>query len=144
MSLTVDPLEVLIKAKALLQHGWVSGHEAITAEGKSCMPWDESAVKWCVLGSVRAADYLLDQDNEPINTKYIMSVISISNPAVLSANSYGAYVENENDHSSQQRAIQMVDNAIRHIQKHMPKLIPLDKQPIPQAVYTGNPKYNRS
>lgn len=136
--LTVDPLSILEKSVQLLEMGWVASHEAIDKNNHSVLPWDESAVKWCVLGSVRACAYLLDEQNEPFNTNYIMTVITTANPNLMTKEhhykQYG-YVEDENDHSSQQRAIQMVRNAISFIQKHPPKF----KTP----VYTGNPKYDR-
>jgi len=129
--LTVDPIQVLQRAQQLLEHGWIAGHEALTKDGKSVLPWDERADAWCVLGSVRAVTYLLDEQNEPQNTQYIMSVISIANPSLLTHDvpaqykhaGYG-YVEQENDQSAngQQRAIQMVRNAYHFIVKHPPKV----------------------
>lgn len=137
--LTVDPYSVLNKSIQLLEMGWVSSHEAVDIDSHNVLPWDESAVRWCVLGSVRACTYLLDQDNEPYNTNYIMTVITTANPALMTKDhhykQYG-YVEDENDHSSQQRAIQMVRNAMSFIMKHPPKVATIPS-------YAGNPKYDR-
>lgn len=126
-TLTVDPLQVLNQAIQLLEHGWTPNHEAVDKEGNSCYPWDERAVKWCVLGSVRANTQMLDQTNEEYNTKYIMSTITIANPSLMKMNKgyeakdYG-YVEQENDKSEggQERAVQMVRNAIAFVAKHPP------------------------
>lgn len=158
--LTVNPIEVLTRAKQLLEHGWIAGHEAVyTSEDGSilsCKPWSEKAEKWCVLGSVRAATYMLDPENEPFNTKYIMSAISIANPGILSANiSNGAisdswgYVQHTNDHTNQQRAIQMVTKGLIHLTKHPPK-IAQSTAAIERvsndfsSEYKGNPKYDRN
>ena len=47
--------ETLVKAKQLVERGWVKMSFAIDDEGEPCSPMDENACGWCVSGAIQAA-----------------------------------------------------------------------------------------
>lgn len=51
----MDVKEVLTKARALVEKGWVQGSYAEDAEGLHVDPCSEDAVCWCAAGAIRAA-----------------------------------------------------------------------------------------
>lgn len=121
----MDYYQIMDTAEQLLTLGWTANHEAIDALGRNVAPWDESAVKWCVLGSIKAASYHLDEGGSLYEkaVKYCMTVITSANLAIVKGPyNKGTYVENENDATSQQRAIEMVRRGKELYLKHPVKV----------------------
>lgn len=48
--------DVLIRARALIEQGWVQGHYALAADGREVYPGNKEAVCWCMYGALNAAD----------------------------------------------------------------------------------------
>jgi hypothetical protein len=84
------PLAVYSRSYDLIKSGWIKGYEAVTAEGHTCAPESEEAVKWCVIGSWKAAihyepelvphDYMYKYMNTLWNTANLNHMINLEHP----------------------------------------------------------------
>lgn len=45
-------INILVVARSRINRGWVRGHEAVNASGRSVSPLSQEAVAWCLAGSM--------------------------------------------------------------------------------------------
>lgn len=104
---TDECYQILDRAQQLIASGWVRSTEAVDINGKSCVPWDERAAKWCIVGAVRAITHYMDNDQAAHN--YCVSIINVANANVLHAGSAPAV--NDPPGTTQEQVIRVFENA---------------------------------
>lgn len=66
------------EAPLLAPHSWITGAEAITADGQYVSPEDERADAWCTIGVVKA---VTKYDPDPDAAyRYVLSILNAANP----------------------------------------------------------------
>lgn len=69
-------------------HSWITGAEAITADGKYVQPEDERADAWCTIGVVKA---VTKYDPDPDAAyRYCLSLLNAANPMYIAEGSSNA------------------------------------------------------
>lgn len=51
----IRAVDLLFRARDLVQSGWTQNADARAADGAECLPWEGTAVEWSLLGAIVAA-----------------------------------------------------------------------------------------
>src|ERR1051325_4058890 len=71
-------LEVVTRAKELLEMGWIKGDWARNKEGRSVEPWREEACEFCVEGAFMGAAHF--EDNAEEEQQACVTMFQVANP----------------------------------------------------------------
>lgn len=69
-------------------HSWITGAEAISADGTYVAPEDERAEAWCTIGVVKAVTKY--DDNPDAAYRYVLSIMNAANPMYVAEGSSNA------------------------------------------------------
>lgn len=114
------PLAVYDRSYQLIKSGWIKGYEAVNADGHSVAAESEEAVKWCVIGSWKAAihyepelvphDYMYKYMETLWNTANLNHMINMDhpNPPYL----------NDGHNTEHSLILRCYEKVIAHLMKH--------------------------
>ena len=126
-------LEVVQRAKSLLQKGWIKGAWARDHNKKHVDPWDESACEFCVEGAFIGAAHF-EPNAEEIQTACV-TMFQVANPEfakdptkmtkILAANNPGSHITsssviptvNDSHNVTHKQILRMCDNTLEFIMR---------------------------
>lgn len=115
-----SPLEVLSRARQLIASGWVKHTLAVDEHGTGVAPESERAVKWCVIGSFKAAIHYEPDQLVPHGymEKYLSSLWNTANLNYMIDIKHGEIpVVNDYKIQTQEQIVRLFDKTISLVQK---------------------------